>query len=103
MKTDLTLEQLAEQVAEDAANKKDLLTRTDNINVFQDPYSTTPKLVAEIKGQPDAFAINDYTHGQICEAIEKLPRPYYNHVLNDDPELLARIVNRTFTRKPNVS
>ncbi len=100
MKTDLTLEQLAARIAEDAENKKDLITDTSNMSVFQDPYSTTPKLLMEMKGQEDPFAINDYTHGQICEAIEKLPRPYYNHVMQDDPELLARIINRTFTRKP---
>jgi hypothetical protein len=44
-----------------------------------------------------SFSVRPYAHGQIA-ALAGIPKPYYDRMLADAPDLLARNVNRWFTQ-----
>lgn len=90
MKTDLTLQQLAETVVHRAEQKRDLLTDTRNILASPD---------GSIRVGDNALTITDHCHGQIADRLS-IPVKYYKRMLINQPELWAENLNTWFQKEP---
>lgn len=91
MKPGLTLTQLAVEIERRSKLKKDYIVPTNEIEM-------TEGLDLIIRDR-DVVGVNKIAHDQIATHT-KIPRDYYNRMLNDDPRLLAVNVNTWFRKNP---
>lgn len=85
-----TLTELAMEIERRAASKKDYIVPTDQM--FMDTKQCL------VFGDREVEA-NDMAHQQIAETVG-IPKPYYDRMRRDAPDLLANNVNRWFRDNP---
>ena len=88
------LQELAVEIMRQAETKKDYVASTASMKL--EPTETGVGLRL---GDMPAFPINNLAHGQIAE-FTKIPKPYYDRMREQEPELLATNVDRWFKRFP---
>lgn len=88
------LQSLAAEIERQAKTKKDYVASTAIVEVTPEPNGLTIDL--HDKG---AFTVGDIAHGQIAE-FTKIPKPYYDRMRTNAPELLATNVAAWFKRDP---
>lgn len=94
MKQGKTLVQLAEEIERRAAAKKDYIVDTAHMTmtVGEGPKPTL------VFGET-TLGVNDIAHAQLAEGVG-IPKPYYDRMLAEKPELLARNVNEWLAANP---
>jgi len=106
MKAGKTLQQLAAEIERQNEVKRDYIANTTKMEmlVCENEGKKFPMLSLDanpssgIKNIPD-FAINSIAHDQIGTKLG-IPSRYYDKMLVEEPELLARNVNTWFTKQP---
>lgn len=100
MKTGMTLTKLAAEIERREKTKLDFIAPTEKLTMIVTPPTSAPAgtgliaprmLIDTPKGKQD-FGINQLAHNQMAENL-KIPAAYYNRMLAEAPELLARNVN----------
>lgn len=95
MKTGLNIQQLAAEIQKRSEAKRDLVVPTSKIEMT---VAGDDSIKLEVGGKEE-FAINNIAHGQIASYAE-IPKPYYDRMLKDAPDLLAKNVNTWMHRNP---
>lgn len=90
MKTGKTLVELAQEITRQAAAKRDLVARTDQITMLPE---------TQLMVGTESFGISDLAHNQLGTQLQ-IPAAYYDRMKTDDPELLAENVNAWLRREP---
>src|SRR5262245_31856639 len=87
-----SIQEFAAEIARRAESKKDFVANTKNVEMTTG-IITEPKLeVGDMK-----LDINKIGHAQLAE-VTKIPKPYYDKMLAEEPALLADNVNTWFKR-----
>lgn len=102
MKQGKSLMELAAAVQENADAKKDYIADTRKLAIVpkvnpEQPEKIQTKLAIEGQGE---FDVTNHTHGQISSHL-KIPKVYYDRMLNESPALLANNVNHWFNESPS--
>lgn len=101
MKTGKTIQELAAEIARQAENKKDFIAPTlklEMMNVVPTEAGHPDEIkISGLNGAP--LGINTHAHAQIA-AEANIPRKYYDRMLVDAPDLLAKNVNHWFQAEP---
>lgn len=88
-----SIQEFAAEIARRAESKKDFIANTKNAEVVAFEGGDTAKLhVGDM-----AFGINKIGHAQIAE-VTRIPKPYYDKMLDEAPDLLADNINTWFTK-----
>src|ERR1017187_3276626 len=96
MKHGLSLTDFAREIERRANAKEDLVANTNHMQLVP-----TDKGVRLTVGAEKAYGVNSIAHAQIATQTE-IPKPYYDKMLQDNPELLANNVNTWFKQSPAV-
>lgn len=98
MKTGKTLVELATEIERQRTMKKDFVADTTAMKVIVDNDKPALQLV---RGDDLVWqgGIRPLAHEQIAEHV-KIPRPYYDRMLKEAPDLLATNVDRWFAKYP---
>jgi hypothetical protein len=99
MKTGKTLTELAAEIERQQNAKKDYVVPTEKISFVIDDVDNKPAGIRMAFGDHDALAINSIAHQQIGEHV-KIPKPYYDRMLTEAPDLLATNIDRWFKQFP---
>jgi len=93
MKSGKTLNELAAELTEQKATRRDFIAPTDQIRFDANSNQITldHKIAFDMTRFED-FSIQDHTHRQIG-SWAKIPKPYYDRMRNSSPDLLNQNVN----------
>lgn len=97
MKTGKTIQELATEIARQAESKRDYVATTAVMDII--PLDKDYGGVSLGLGYKGIFPINDLTHKQIAE-YTGIPKPYYDKMRRETPDLLAINVDRWFKKYP---
>jgi hypothetical protein len=95
MKQGRSLTELAQEIERQAQTKQDLVADTRSLEVDS---SEGVKLAVK-NGSISYYDVNQNAHKQIAERVG-IPQKYYQRMLADQPELLAKNVNTWFNANP---
>lgn len=95
MKTAKTLNELAAEITRQREMKKDYIANTEVIRPF---VNKDDKLALGLP-KKGSFEINEVAHRQIAEHT-KIPRAYYNRMVDEAPHLLANNIETWFKKYP---
>lgn len=111
MKTGRSIQDLAAEIARQATTKKDFVAQTEVMKMNYDlrgrPHPEDGadrhnpnfgKMLLTLGDKGD-YPVNAVAHGQIGDHV-KIPKPYYDRMLRDAPDLLATNVDRWFGKYP---
>lgn len=93
MKTGLTLQQMAAELERQQNAKRDFIADTRELRMTADAQHVTLPNIGE-------FGIRDHAHGQMAQHAG-VPKPYYDRLRADHPDLLAMNLNTLFDREPS--
>jgi hypothetical protein len=96
MKSGKTLTELAAELQRQAENKRDYLADTRALRLEPTPGATAPVTLQGVNG---GMVLRPTAHGQMA-AVLGIPKPYYDRMLSDAPDLLAANVNRWLGAQP---
>lgn len=96
MKVGKTLSQLAAEIERQSGAKQDLIANTAGMRMIVDEPNKKNRIVL---GDQYDFGINDVGHEQIGGHLQ-IPRPYYERMRANSPDLLAENVNHWLREKP---
>lgn len=97
MKTSLTIQEFAQQVAERAAKKHDLVADTRIIGITTNDDN---EAILEVGDRnPQRFTITPHAHTQIASRVD-IPQRYYDRMLKEAPHLLGQNVRQWFDKYP---
>jgi hypothetical protein len=103
MKTGKTLQQLAIEIERQNEVKRDYIANTSQMEMcvatIPDGENERQIPVLSLEGMPD-FNINGVAHDQIGTKLG-IPSRYYDRMLADEPQLLAKNVNTWFQKQPS--
>ena len=100
MKQGRTLEDLAREITRQAAQKRDYVAGTENMSMISPDNINPPQLVLDPGGSNEfALDVKSLAHAQIAGHLS-IPKPYYDRMLAEQPDLLAMNVNTWFLRNP---
>jgi len=91
MKKGLSLTELAAEIDRRAAAKKDMIVPAKHMEMATDGKHL-------VIANRESFGVNKIAHEQLATAVE-IPKKYYDRMLKDAPELLARNVNEWLHRQ----
>jgi hypothetical protein len=93
MKTGRTISQLAAELERQAASKRDFICDTRAMHL----ESTHEGII--LQGVNGGMELRAIAHQQLGSALS-IPKPYYDRLLSDAPDLLAANVNRWLEKQP---
>ncbi|MGB8699121.1 MAG: DUF932 domain-containing protein [Thermosynechococcaceae cyanobacterium] len=93
MKQGLTLVEMAQQIQDQASQKRDYIADTRQIEMNADGSLTVQAETVE------DFETTDHTHSQIAQRLS-IPAKYYHRMRQEAPNLLANNVNHWFQANP---
>src|SRR5262245_16740134 len=101
MKQGRTIQQLAEEIARQSASKRDYIadTRKLSLRALNGGGAEYPHANVILDGVNGGMGLRPTAHAQLSEAL-RIPKPYYDRMLADAPDLLAKNVNEWFARQP---
>lgn len=95
MKIGRSLTELAQEIERQQHAKADFVAKTDAIGIVVEDNDLRLDL-----GAPDrVFPVSDLAHQQVAE-FAGIPKPYYDRMRKEAPELLKNNVEEWFTRYP---
>lgn len=108
MKTGMhSIQEFAAEIARRAENKKDFIANTKNAELVptdrvvtrekEGKFITASEPVPVLHVGDMKFGVNKIGHAQLAE-VTKIPKPYYDKMLAEEPRLLADNVNTWFTK-----
>lgn len=95
MRTDLTLPELADKIQLQTANKVDYVTDTRQL------FATASSRLQLKDNEEVQLDINPHCHGQLSQRL-KIPKPYYDRLRDEHPDLLGHTLNTFFNREPKM-
>ena len=98
MKTGRTLMDLAAEIQRQAEAKKDYLADTRKLS-FRAADGDNPATRIVMDGVNGGMTLRASAHGQMAAALQ-IPKPYYDRMLAEQPDLLATNVNRWLHVQP---
>ena len=100
MKTGKTLTELAKEIEHRANSKRDFVADSRQLRVVpgNGDFSEWDTVNMEIQDQ-GSFPMNTHFHNQVSGSL-KIPKKYYDRMLDNDPNLLALNVNHWMTKEP---
>lgn len=98
MKTGMTIQDVAAEVARQSEEKADYVADTRLLSFASDNGRSEIALDHPTGGLVVA-GVRDHAHGQIAARL-KVPKPYYDRMRNDAPGLLDANVNHWFQNQP---
>lgn len=100
MKTGRSIEDLAREIMRQAQTKHDYMAPTAGmaVAVAERPEAKVQPVVMDLPGH-GRFDINSVAHGQIA-LHTKIPKPYYDRMLAEEPRLLATNIDCWFKKYP---
>ena len=98
MKSGKTLQQLAIEVERQAKSQRDFLADTRKLQMVAVSNGDPTRQVV-LNGVGGGMALRPIAHGQLAETL-KIPKPYYDRMLAEQPDLLAANVNRWLENQP---
>lgn len=98
MKTGLSLSALAAKLESQAAARKDYVAPQGKLTAIVHQVAPEKREVALAGFNGDEYAIKPHAHKQLAQALE-IPGRYYERMLVEEPELLARNINTWFQRQ----
>ena len=101
MKPGKTLQELALELDRQNHTKKDYLLDTRNLIMDADFNGAALTMHDEINNVNTILGINDIAHAQIGSELG-IPKPYYEKMRRENPDLLAENVNTWFNQEPKV-
>jgi hypothetical protein len=101
MKTGRTIVELATEIERQVATRRDYLAPTQALTMLTltPPDASASKRVVLSGLNGDAYGIRPNAHSQIASEVG-IPKPYYDRMLRDAPDLLATNVNNWFRQEP---
>jgi hypothetical protein len=100
MKTGKSIVELAQELQSRMESKKDFVSDTRNLEMIPSGSSSNPTAAPVLAVKDQGFySPTNHTHGQIASRLS-IPKVYYDRMLDQSPELLARNVNHWFNEKP---
>lgn len=96
MKIGRTISELAAEIERQAATKKDYVASTSILTMNENVG--TPGVHLELPSHGN-FSLTSIAHEQIAEHV-KIPKPYYDRMLREEPALLGRNVQTWFNKYP---
>jgi hypothetical protein len=99
MKKGKSLTELATEIERRQESKHDLIAPMPKLEVVVSADKKEPRLVAHLPKGDESFGIRQLAHNQIAEQL-KIPAQYYNRMLAEEPELLARNINTWLNNPP---
>ena len=101
MKTGRTIQDLASELARQAATKKDFIADSRKLSmVVRSADSENPNNQVMLDGINGGLAIKPIAHSQFANRLG-IPKTYYDRMLAEAPDLLATNVNRWFQQQPS--
>ena len=91
MKVGRNLQDLAAELERRAESKRDYKAPASKITLEAEREGSAPAVVMNLAGV-DSFPIEPYAHGQLA-SYAGVPKKYYDRMLSDAPDLLAKNVN----------
>lgn len=101
MKPGRSIQDLAAELARQSESKKDYLadTRKLSLRALNGGAADHSHANVILDGVNGGMGLRPTAHAQLSEAL-KIPKPYYDRMLAEAPDLLARNVNEWLTRQP---
>jgi hypothetical protein len=101
MKAGRSIQDLAAEIARQSASKKDYLadTRKLSLRALNAGSADHPHTNVILDGVNGGMGLRPTAHAQMSDAL-RIPKPYYDRMLAEAPDLLARNVNEWLTRQP---
>jgi hypothetical protein len=108
MKQGRSLTDLAREIERQKTTKQDLVADTRSIKLFSNTGDSEPSFptfdegavgLTVNNGEQTHYVVNNLAHKQIAERVG-IPQKYYQRMLAEQPELLARNVNTWFEANP---
>ena len=101
MKSGLSIQEFALEIERQQNAKRDFIVPTKALVMLTDGQldKPGPMSLGSDDGKLPAATINDVAHGQIAE-YTKIPKPYYDRMLAEAPDLLSSNVERWFQKYP---
>lgn len=96
MKAGRSLVELATELQRQAEAKKDYLADTRALRLEPTPGAIAPVTLQGVNG---GMNLRPTAHGQLAATLG-IPKPYYDRMLTDAPDLLANNVNRWLAAQP---
>jgi hypothetical protein len=96
MKTGLALPDLARELQRQLAGKRDYLATTTALRFETAPDAGSQLIIRN--GTEHAFAVTEHAHGQLAARLG-IPRPYFDRMRRERPELLDENVNAWLQHK----
>ena len=94
MKTGRSLVEIATELERQNASKKDYVADTRRLKM--EPVETGKVVLQGVNG---GMALRPIAHQQMAATLG-IPKPYYDRMLNEQPDLLAANVNRWLEKQP---
>ncbi len=94
MKSGRTLSELATELERQAKSKRDYIADTRKISLRADPSAGVV-----LEGVNGGMALRPTAHAQMAATLQ-IPKPYYDRMLAQQPDLLAANVNRWLETQP---
>lgn len=92
----MTLTEFAERLGHTRFHKKDIIADTRSLAMIGS--DTGPMLDVNTGEGHEVFKINKHAHGQLASWL-KIPKPYYDRLRHDHPDLLAHDVSALLNRE----
>lgn len=93
----MDLVQLAQELERRRGAKKDYIIDTANVEAV--PLDSSVSLVVPTKEGLVTLAANSLAHAQLAETVG-IPKPYYDRMLAEEPQLLAENINKWLHKYP---
>src|SRR4249919_3453472 len=88
-----SIQEFAAEIARRAETKKDFIANTKNAELV--PFHNGEDVTLSVGDMQ--FGVNKIGHAQLAE-VTKIPKPYYDKMLAEEPRLLTDNVNTWFTK-----
>lgn len=99
MKSGRTLSELAAELERQHSTKKDFEADTRRLSLAATPGGAGESAGVIMNGINGGMKLRATAHGQLASSLG-IPKPYYDRMLADQPDLLATNVNRWLTTQP---
>lgn len=96
MRQQMTLPEFAERLDHTRFQKRDIIADTRSVALL----NTDTNLMLDVNTGEDheVYTINDHAHGQLASWL-KIPKPYYDRLRHDHPDLLAHDASALMQRE----
>jgi hypothetical protein len=95
-----TIQELAVEIARQAKEKRDFVVPSPKMQMVIE--GNAPMIEMPVNGGRERWGINNYANAQIAAKLQ-IPKPYYDRMMQNAPDLLAQNVNRWLVAQPKTN